>query len=174
MAMYKTGQYIARKDTISLLVVAALGKVDPPLADPLYALRCTVAGKDNRIIWFTQYELDNHGFYEIKPVFDKWANIKTGDMVETGGAYKKVLARFGDIVLLSTQPADKKGIKVAHKLSEQLDELTNGQANFVENLEKQLERDKPFLSSNGALKVAENHWHHIHDLALMNWELLRE
>lgn len=167
---YKVGDYLARPDSI---VVQIIGQIPGDLT--LYALRQHHTGDDEDIIWFTEYEIDNNGLKPYTPDFKLWQTVAVGDVIKVDEkTHKKVLARIGGLILLSNSPVDHKTMEGAANLAAQLDELLDTDGKMTSMYESGKEKMKPFISTQGAFKVAEDHWHAVDTLALKNWELMRE
>lgn len=162
---YAVGDYVTRPDWVLLGVETAIdGEV------PLYGL---YNPRTNNIDWHTEYELDDKEVVKASPPnFDLWASIEVGEMVRTGNdqsGYAKVIARTGDLVMISITPLTKTEKDRFESLASQLEDLTDGTISKDE-VKKKLDLPK---STSAAYKTPSK-WRTVRQLALMNWELIRE
>jgi hypothetical protein len=163
---YKVGDYIAGDATVCLLVKAA---IDGDM--PLYGLH---NHKNDDVAWFTEWELDDSKMAKVTPDFELWDGVKAGDMIHIGHSqdrpYLKVLARVGDLVMTSQAPAPQSIKTKINALASQLEDLTDGVVTQAE-----VKRSMPVITSTmQAHRTAHAKWLTTEELALMNWELLRE
>lgn len=164
MGKYKTGDYIVSSGfTYSRI----LGVIEQPEAT-VYA---TIGPKKpEHINWFTQYELDQRGYSKKTPPIDDFRKLQPGDIISVDleankKAYVTILARIGDVVLLSSVPNDKeKFLLDIDKFFEK--ELGRGLLDEEERRDMRRER-----SPHTLLQTADTWWH-IDRLALMNWDII--
>lgn len=168
---YKVGDYVTSPKHVFLEIV---GVIDQGVL-PIYAIRNPK--NMSQIRWESQYELDEQNLEKGTPDFAKFAAVQAGDVLKMGFTddrqYLRILARVGDVVMLSAAP-DPKTVKDVTDLSKQLEELTDGVVNPLEMMGK---ADKDMLrkmaSTTHASKVATD-WVHVRHLALYNWQLIGE
>lgn len=165
-AKYKVGEYVTREDSIILEVQAVIEN-----DMPLYGV---FGYKEHHLHWDSEYELENKGFKKVIPDFERWNKVQAGDLIHCGvtkeRSYCKVIARVGNLVMLSTSTLTKKNKEDLERITSQLEELTDGEITGEKVAEK-----FGFPETNSeAYKTAADKWWSIHDLALMNWELLVE
>lgn len=180
---YAVGDYISGKDLVFGEILAAL---DGDF--PCY-LMYSPKSKDNN--WQTEIVLDKLGFKKATPEWDKYKNIKPGDMLHQkhdkgAGHMHRVLARVADQVLLSHVPIQKKETEKQKALRAQLSELADdfekaGEDSKVNihmgDLKESLKVSEigrlaeEFITGRNAYDVAGD-WMSVRDLTLMHWELL--
>lgn len=179
MSKFKIGDYISADDTILIKIVAVMQEEKDKSIYPIYALS---SSKMENIKWVTEYELEKKNFKKaLPPDFEKFRKIKSGDVLKiecihkgkNQTEYKYVIARVGDVCLLSRSP-EKEMVQEINKLSEQIAELTEGQINILEDLSDDVKTSlKETESSLHNSKVADD-WYHVDFLATLNWEIISE
>lgn len=182
-AKYKVGDYIARHDSTAALVLAVIeGNV------PLYGVQIRNADGEvhAKIKWLTEYETDTIGYAPYNPDFKLWASIEQGDIITIEAECqhpehkngheerRKVLARVGDLIIMSHTPVPHDVQKGGQDIAEQLDDLLDTGGKLTGMYERGKEKMKPYITTAGAWKTADEVWYDVHTLALMNWRLLRE
>lgn len=133
--------------------------------------------------WMTEFELLDRDKDMVKvpaPDFARFAKLEAGDSLRVGGStgdepeYVYILARAGDVVLLSSMP-HKHELEKVSKVSEQIKELTDGDIDpmkdFLEEGEEEMMRKHS--SSRYAKRVATV-WKTTDWLAWMNWKIVEE
>ena len=169
--LYKQGDFVTAPNKVFLEIMAVID--DGVL--PIYG---TISPKAwDKVIWRTEFELTDEAYVKGTPDFEQFASIRAGDIMKMGwtddAEYIRVLARVGDVVLLSAAPQSKK-VKEVTELSKQLEDLTDG---MVKPLEMMPAEDREMLkkmaSTTHASKIATE-WETVTKLALMNWQLLSE
>lgn len=167
---YSVGDYLAGQQTVFAKVVAAFEG-----SQPIYGILYRKIGEKPRVSWDTEYELDKQGYKLKNPDFELWSTIAQGDTIRIGELNDShmcvvmVLARLGDLVMISEPPTTTEVRDTIEDLSEQIERLTEGAV----TKETITEAVKPKTRAE-AFKTAHGSWLTIEDLALMNWELLRE
>jgi hypothetical protein len=172
---YKVGDYLTADDSVIMRVDAVIA--DDPY-NPLYGVsheKRPDREKDTLLQWATEYELDhNPPVYHITPEWDKWAKVKAGDLIHVGTSidkgYVKVLARVGNLVMLSSKPTTRKEKESLNRIAGQIEDLTDGKVTKIE-ITKTIGKDME-LTTSEAHKTANSYWWTTEQLARMHWELL--
>lgn len=169
---YKAGDYIVMPDHVACHILAVMEG-----SEALFCLEHHLNSK-NKLGWFTEYELDKHGFTLYEPDWQLWSTIAEGDIILLGNNVeednrKKVIARLDNLVMLSISPVPHDVQEKAADLADQLEQLT-GSSVIKDAFEAGRDKAKPFITTRGAFRAAEEHWRPVDTLALMNWTLLRE
>lgn len=181
---YEVGDYLAHQESVYLEVLDVVAGSSS--GETVYELRyhnIMLKDKGESATWETEHELDVQGLEKREPDFEKWKSVKPGEFVRMSplpsATIIKVINRRGDDVMLSETPLPKKlrrdVVAAMDKLSSQIEELTDGDLTTED-----MDRMKPMIvnsigkSSTNSYKSAHGRWHTVHELALMNWILMRE
>lgn len=185
MSKYKVGDYIVAPGCIFKRIV---GVITDDSSNPIYA-NCVPynRAKDDdraggysaigtRMVWDTEFELDDDGYAPATPDFKRYSKLEAGDMLLVGDKqdYIKVLARVGEAILLSDIPNTQEA-EMVNKLSEQIKELSDGKVDPMQDLMSEDERKK--LKQRGTMTYAHkvaNIWKTTEWLCLMNWTIVGE
>lgn len=176
-AKYNVGDYLAGKDKVYAKIKAYLEG-----EEHIYAIELpNNKGTSTTIHWYSEFEIDDRfGDIEVRtPDFKRYAQLKAGDILhvgDTGDIYTTVLAKVGDLVLLSDIPHKHDAeLKTIHKLADQLKELTEGQIDIEDVMfnEEQRKDIKNQGSSRYSKRVASM-WKPTDWVALMNWPIVEE
>lgn len=168
---FKVGDYIVGEGRVFSRVMAVINDG----VQPVYA---TMGPKDKKPTWETEFELvDELKLVKQTPDFAKYKKLKPGDVLLTGksteGIYTTVLARVGDLCLISLAP-QKKAIEQVEKLADQIKELTEGEVDVLESLgDDSKSKMRKYSSTTWANKVAGG-WETTDWLCLMNWPIVSE
>jgi hypothetical protein len=162
---YKVGDYVQRPvNSVHLRVCAAYdGEV------PLYAL---LSPKTTQPDWISELELDMLEFRISHPELEKWRGAKEGDIVNDGNGFCKVLARIGDVVVLSRSPVPRDEFSKLEDLADQLNSLepdTKATSEMALSLQPKTLHEAHRMVGPGSCE-----WRTVEFYALMSWELLRE
>lgn len=163
---YAQGDYLTARNLTFQQVLAAMEQA----AGPIYALG-ELPKKPREIIWMTEAELDNLGLSKQEPDFDSFSKLKADDILKMGDREQwcKVLARVGDVVLLSNNP-DKDAHNDLLAMDKAMRELTGGPGPLDEAA-------REHIKSHGSITKMHQEatdWWTIRQLALMNWTVVRE
>lgn len=170
---YKVGDYVTRPtNTVHLRVCAAYeGEV------PLYAV---LSPKDPKPNWLSELELDLLEFGPSQPKFKEWENCKAGDIVNDGLGFCKILARIGNVIMLSRSPVPKDQQPKLEALADQLSSLEENDSDKERGEDKTVSKlamkiqPKTLQDAHRMVGPGSCEWHTVEYYALMNWELLRE
>ena len=170
---YEAGKFYRYGQSVLIEILGVI-----PEEQPVYAL--TTVNCPGEVKWFTEFELeDDLGgvLKEADPDYEAWSKLKVGDMIlgydmddknKSEGHYFTVLARVGDVVLLSSSPHDhshplEKVIeRVGSHIAEQLEELTDGEVKM--DVENAKERKAKHMSLRYTQKIA-GAWKPLEELA---------
>lgn len=161
---YKVGDYLTAKELIFFRVAAV---VENEFKNPIYGL-WTIKGP--ALQWMTQFELDRKGIAKDAPKFEKFKNIKAGDVVFIGKTddpkeYRSVLAKVGDIALLSGEGRDQA------KMILDIDKFFSEEAG-QELLSDKARDEVTFYSSSHNMSKSAGEWYTPETMALMNWDVI--
>lgn len=169
---YKVGDYITADDYVIRKVLAV---VEDGL-QPVYAVDNPKGDKDD-IKWVTEFELDEDSMSQITPDFASYHALEAGDILHMGQAsdreYTTVIARVGDLVLLSMAPHSHE-LKQATQLSDQLKELTDGEVDLIGSLDEDTKKALKKHSSSRWTKNVASMWRSVEWICLMNWPIVKE
>lgn len=175
-AKYKLGDYLSAPGKVYMQVRAV---IENDNALPVYALQSFHIKNKHEIEWVTEFELSNdyHVSKTTEPDFKRYDTLAVGDTLkigdeesQRGSNYATILARVGNMVLLSQIPHSHE-VKQIHALADQIKELTDGQVEIMdEDTSQQL---KKHGTLNWARQAAAD-WLTTEQICLMNWPIVRE
>lgn len=163
---YAQGDYLTARNLTFQRVLAAIEQA----AGPIYAMG-DMPKDPKKIVWVTEVELDNMGLSKQEPDFDGFSKIQSEDIVKMGDRdqWCKVLARVGDVVLLSNTPN-----KEAHADLIELDKAIRGVTGDQGPLD---EVAREHIKAHGSITKMHQEaadWWTVRQLALMNWTVVQE
>lgn len=173
-AKYKVGDYLVAPQIKFLEIVAVIeGRM------PIYAVRMPHNPPKHgmQVNWQTEYQVEEHDAKLGKPDFAPYRKLAADDVLKVSGdenddAYSRILARVGDMVLLSQVP--HKHIEGLTDLAEQLRELTDGELDLMGSLSKDTKtKVRQHTSLTHQNKLAAT-WMHIDEVCLFNWPIVGE
>lgn len=171
---YKVGDYLAGEGRVFARIRAYIEGEEHIYAIELPDQRET----GTKMHWYSEFELDDRfGATAVQaPDFKRYARLEAGDILHVDkDIYTTVLAKIGDLVLLSDIPHKAGAEHTIHKLAEQIKELTEGQIDMEDLVfdEEDKQSMKNHASSRYVKRVASM-WKPTDWVALMNWKIVEE
>lgn len=204
MKKYHVGEYVGGKHFKTFRIESIIDGVMP-----IYALRNPYVNNNSTsghpYWWLTEYCLEAFKFTLVVPDFEKWESVETGDMLAHSHEHEKgvhtefvkVLARAGNLLLLSMAPIQDKE-DPSDQLLKQLDELSNEIGVPTETTEKvkemitnvlpdsevhvgiqeiddEINKTMKQLTLSHKMADMANGWRSIEELVLNgHWEIMKE
>lgn len=175
---YKRGQYLAKEGLKVVKILAVITNSSQPVYATEMPRDRDKSEQGTHTDWRTEFELDEDKYEVVKPDFKRYATLEPNDILRIGSGdevkYVKILARAGDMALLSQIP-QKEAVKAMVGISEQLKELTEGRVDLIKATFS--DEELTDMEKHGTTKWAHNvasFWKTTEWLCLMNWPIVEE